>query len=113
MRAFSSKLLSEYRLSPSWPSKPARCRSCSRRPCANPDAAFQQHRPSLHSQAMQVRVDDGTKVSPPGAHAIMLLDQAGWHGAKIFKLPSNITLIPLPPPAPELNGQENIWQFMR
>ena len=52
------------------------------------------------------------KVSP-GVHAILLLDQAGWHGAKILKVPSNITLMPLPPRAPELNGQENIWQFMR
>src|ERR1700722_1340389 len=52
------------------------------------------------------------KVSP-GAHAILLLDQAGWHGAKILKVPRNITLMPLPPRAPELNGQENIWQFIR
>jgi hypothetical protein len=28
----------------------------------------------------------------------------------ILKVPSNITLMPLPPRAPELNGQENIWQ---
>src|SRR6266487_2236961 len=28
-------------------------------------------------------------------------------------LPNNISLVPLPPRAPELNGQENIWQFMR
>src|SRR5262249_17582712 len=48
-----------------------------------------------------------------GAHAILLLDQAGWHGAKALKVPSNISLLQLPPRAPELNGQENIWQFMR
>src|SRR5262249_31305648 len=24
-----------------------------------------------------------------------------------------VSLVPLPPRAPELNGQENIWQFMR
>jgi hypothetical protein len=28
-------------------------------------------------------------------------------------MPSNVSLLPLPPRAPELNGQENIWQFMR
>jgi hypothetical protein len=27
--------------------------------------------------------------------------------------PANISLLPLPPRAPELNSQENIWQFMR
>ena len=53
-----------------------------------------------------------TKVTP-GAHAIVLLDQAGWHGAKALKVPSNISLLLLPPRAPELNGQENVWQFMR
>jgi DDE superfamily endonuclease len=47
------------------------------------------------------------------ALAILLLDQAGWHGAKALKVPSNISLLQLPPRAPELNGQENIWQFMR
>ena len=67
--------------------------------------------PACNSEAMQLHLDEiATKVSP-GAHAILLLDQAGWHGAKILKVPSNITLMPLPPRAPELNGQENIWQF--
>jgi putative transposase len=28
-------------------------------------------------------------------------------------MPSNITLIPLPPKCPELNPVENVWQFMR
>jgi hypothetical protein len=53
-----------------------------------------------------------TKVTP-GAHAVLILDQDGWHGAKELKVPSNISLLPLPPRAPELNSQENIWQFMR
>ena len=34
-------------------------------------------------------------------------------GAKDLKIPSNLSLLPLPPRAPELNPQENIWQFMR
>jgi transposase len=37
----------------------------------------------------------------------------GWHGAKDLKAPGNISLLPLPPRSPELNPQENIWQFMR
>jgi transposase len=55
-----------------------------------------------------------TRLPPaPGAHAILILDQAGWHGARELKVPPNISLLPLPPRAPELNSQENIWQFMR
>ena len=62
---------------------------------------------------MQLHFNEiATKVSPD-AHAIVLLDQAGWHGAKGLKVPSNISLLRLPPRAPELNSQENIWQFMR
>jgi hypothetical protein len=69
--------------------------------------------PTCNSEAMQLHLDEiATKVTP-GAHAIVLLDQAGWHSTKMLKIPRNISLMPLPPRAPELNGQENIWQFMR
>ena len=69
--------------------------------------------PACNSEAMQLHLDEiATKVTP-GAHAILILDQAGWHGAKDLKVPSNISLLPLPPRSPELNSQENIWQFMR
>jgi hypothetical protein len=44
-----------------------------------------------------------SKVSP-GAHAILILDRAGWHGAKELKVPHNISLMPLPPRSPELNS---------
>jgi transposase len=69
--------------------------------------------PACNCEAMQLHLDEiATKVAS-GAHAIILLDQAGWHTAKALVVPSNVSLVPLPPRAPELNGQENIWQFMR
>ena len=69
--------------------------------------------PTCNTEAMQLHLDEiATKVAP-GAHAILILDQAGWHGAKALGVPSNISLLPLPPRSPELNSQENIWQFMR
>ncbi len=49
----------------------------------------------------------------PGAHAVLLVDQAGWHLSPKLVIPPNITLVPLPPKCPELNPTENIWQFMR
>ena len=49
----------------------------------------------------------------PGAHAVLLLDQAGWHGSAELVVPPNITLMPIPPRCPELNPVENVWQFMR
>jgi transposase len=49
----------------------------------------------------------------PGAHAALLMDQAGWHLTPKLKLPTNISIIAIPSKSPELNPQENIWQFMR
>jgi transposase len=49
----------------------------------------------------------------PGAHAVLMLDQAGWHTSRKLDVPGNITLLPLPPKCPELNPVENVWQFMR
>jgi len=49
----------------------------------------------------------------PGAHAVLLLDQAGWHLSAGLVVPGNITMLPLPPKCPELNPVENVWQFRR
>jgi transposase len=49
----------------------------------------------------------------PGAHAVLLLDQAGWHMSGKLVVPANITLLPLPPKCPVLNPTENIRQFLR
>ncbi len=48
-----------------------------------------------------------------GAHAVLLLDRAGWHTTDKLNVPKNITLIFLPSRAPELNPVENIWQYLR
>ena len=48
-----------------------------------------------------------------GAHAILIVDQAGWHTSSKLVVPDNITLLPLPPRSPELNPVENVWQFIR
>ena len=49
----------------------------------------------------------------PGAYAVLLLDQAGWHLSAGLVVPGNITLLPLPPKCPELNPVEDVWQFRR
>jgi transposase len=47
------------------------------------------------------------------AHAVLLLDQAGWHTTGNLDVPANITPILLPSRAPELNPVENVWQYLR
>ena len=49
----------------------------------------------------------------PGSHAALVLDGAGYHVAKKLAVPNNITLVPLPPYAPELNPIENVWEYLR
>jgi transposase len=49
-----------------------------------------------------------------GAHAVLICDGAGWHAkSKEIVVPSNITLVTLPPYSPELNPMENVWEFLR
>ncbi len=62
---------------------------------------------------MQWHLDEISSQVTPGAHAILIVDRAGWHTTDKLVIPSNITLMPLPPRSPELNPVENIWQFMR
>ncbi len=47
------------------------------------------------------------------AHAILIMDQAGWHMSNNLVIPSNISILSLPPKSPELNPVENLWLFMR
>jgi DDE superfamily endonuclease len=49
----------------------------------------------------------------PGAHAVLVLDGAGWHGAKDLRWPGTIAPLPLPASSPELNPQERVWAFLR
>jgi len=46
-------------------------------------------------------------------HALLVLDQAGWHEAKTLRIPPNMTLEPLPPRSPELNPMERVWLFLK
>lgn len=49
-----------------------------------------------------------------GAHAVLLVDGAGWHQkSKKLIVPANISLISLPPYSPELNPMENVWAYLR
>jgi hypothetical protein len=70
--------------------------------------------PHVNAEAMNLHLAEISTQIAPGAHAVITLDGAGWHqlGGKL-RVPDNISLLPLPPYSPELNPQENIWQFLR
>jgi hypothetical protein len=50
---------------------------------------------------------------PEGVHAALILDRAGWHGAKELNVPANVTVVPLPPYSPQLNPVERVWLDLR
>jgi transposase len=69
--------------------------------------------PRCNTAAMTAHLAEISSAVATDAHAVVILDQAGWHTANALEIPDNITLMPLPPRSPELNPAENIWQFMR
>jgi transposase len=69
--------------------------------------------PWCDTQAMAAHLEEISLAVEPGAHAVLMLDQAGWHSSAKLRIPSNISLLPLPPRSPELNPVENVWQYLR
>jgi hypothetical protein len=69
--------------------------------------------PFCDSQAMSEHLKEISAQVEPGCHAVLILDQAGWHTSQALDVPDNVTILPLPAKAPELNPVENLWQFMR
>lgn len=65
------------------------------------------------TEAMQLRIEEISRHVARGAHAVLLMDRAGWHTTAKLKIPKNITSIFLPSRAPELKPVENVWQYLR
>jgi transposase len=66
------------------------------------------------TEAMQLlHLNEISRHVAEGAHAVLLMDRAGWHTTAGLDMPNKITPILLPSRAPELNPVENIWQYMR
>src|SRR5216684_6234261 len=56
--------------------------------------------PRCNTAAMALHLAEISRTVTPGAHAVLLLDQAGWHLSDTLDIPDNITLMPLPPKSP-------------
>lgn len=69
--------------------------------------------PTVNTAYMNEHLKFISRQVAPGAHAILVLDQAGWHVAKALQVPKNITLLHLPPYSPELNPVERVWAYLR
>jgi DDE superfamily endonuclease len=69
--------------------------------------------PYADTEAMQLHLEEIARRVARGAHAVLLLDRAGWHTTGRLVVPKNLTLVFLPSRAPEMNPVENVWQFLR
>ena len=65
--------------------------------------------PYADTDMMQLHLDEISSNVAKGAHAVVLLDRAGWHITSKLDMPENITPIFLPSRAPELEpGRERL-----
>ena len=62
---------------------------------------------------MQLMLDELGRAVAPGAHAVVIMDRAGWHCAKDLIVPANITPVFLPAYSPELNAIERLWLYLK
>lgn len=81
--------------------------------CHDTGESFALILPYTNTCAMNKFLDELSLSIDHGRHIALLTDNAGWHTAKELVIPSNITLIPLPPYAPELNAMEQIWEWIK
>jgi DDE superfamily endonuclease len=65
--------------------------------------------PKANAWAMSLHLAEISQQVAPGAHAVVILDQAGWHqtGGRL-QVPDNLSLLHLPSYSPELNPVETI-----
>jgi len=77
------------------------------------DNGFALVMPYVNTEAMQEFLDRFSATIGDDEHVAMVLDQAGWHGARALRVPANITLVPLPPYSPELNPVERVWLHLK
>jgi DDE superfamily endonuclease len=81
--------------------------------CPERDAGVALVLPSVSAAAMQAMLDELSQAVAADAHAVVLMDRAGWHTARELDLPGNLTPVFLPAYSPELNAIERVWLYLR
>ena len=58
--------------------------------------------PKCNSYAFETHLKYISEQVELGKHAVLIVDQAAWHTSKKLNIPSNITILALPPYSPEI-----------
>jgi transposase len=69
--------------------------------------------PVVNIEAFEMFLQELSAKLPPDEHAVLIMDQAGWHTSQRVNMPANITVLLLPPYSPELNPVENLWHYIK
>lgn len=69
--------------------------------------------PICNTLAMNHHLSEISSQIAADAHAVVILDGAGWHRSQGLVVPAKITLLELPPYSPELNPVERVWHYLR
>jgi transposase len=69
--------------------------------------------PTVSTELMNAHLRMIAEEAGDGMHVVLVLDGAGWHKANDLSVPDSMTLLFLPPYAPELMPMERVWQWMR
>lgn len=68
--------------------------------------------PGVSSEIFYRYIEEFSKHKPRELK-VVIIDNAGFHSLKNFKIPDNIKLVRIPPYSPELNPSEKIWAFIK
>jgi transposase len=69
--------------------------------------------PTVNTGYMNAHLQFISEAVGDDKHVVLVLDRAGWHVATALEVPSNITLLLLPPYSPELNPAERVWAYLK
>ena len=81
--------------------------------CVSTGAATALIMPELDTEVLNLFLEQFSGELPAGVHAVLIWDGAGYHTSGDLVVPSNVSLIRLPPYSPELNPVENLWHYLR
>lgn len=69
--------------------------------------------PKLNTSVVQTFLDQLSATIPARVHVVLVWGGAGYHVAKRLQVPSNLSVVRLPPYSPELNPVERLWLYLR
>ena len=81
--------------------------------CVGTGAASGLIAPTPNAGMVNLFLEQFSRESAAGAHAILVWDGAGYHTSGELAVPADVSLIRLVPYSPELNPVENLWHYLR